>query len=234
MVRISLDADPGLTRQVTVSRAEAHYLGRVMRLKSGALVEAITPTGRLYHARWDGRQMLTLVSLLPDPPAVARRITLFQALLKGDRFTEVVEKGTEAGVARFVPLITDRTIVRAADQKLLRWQRVAREAAEQCRRREIPSVSAPIRLQEVPLEEPGMRVLVLDPEGETWRVLAQTFDAPDGEVGLIVGPEGGLTDHERQYLRAAGVPAVSLGPRIYRAENAGVWCALLFLSVWEG
>lgn len=199
-----------------------------MRRKVGDALEILTAAGAVWLATivdGDGGIQFERVLCAPRPPA--RGVVLYQALLKGDRFSEVVDRGTQAGVSRFVPLVTARTIVRdVSPSKWQRWQTIAKEASEQCGRAEIPTIGPLVRLAEVELnaEERGF---VLHPDAPYARPWLEADSAP---VALVVGPEGGLNAFEVQQLTQKGFLPLSLGPRVFRAENAGMVAAVLFLQ----
>jgi 16S rRNA (uracil1498-N3)-methyltransferase len=144
----------------------------------------------------------------------------------------VIEKGTEVGVDGFEPFVAERSVVReVSENKWTRWRRVAKEATEQCRRSEVPRLF-PLRngVGELTLqaEEVG---IVWDPHGmpiDAWWHAQQ----PPRRIKVVNGPEGGLSAGELSQLRDQGFAPVRLGPRIFRAENAGIFGALLiqFLS----
>lgn len=228
MIRLSIPKAAAVGDQVRLSGDDAHYLKTVMRVRPGDSFELLTPEGRLFRAEMGEADLAAVVEELAPPIPVPIHITLYQALLKGDRMRDVVEKGTEVGISRFVPLVTARTVVReASSAKQQRWQTVAKEAAEQCRRREVPTVE-PVRDWHRLDPNIGGSWWVLSPQGASW--LSLRSEIRDRTLHVVVGPEGGLTDDEVSQLVHQGAKAVSLGPRIYRAENAGVWAALLVLS----
>lgn len=208
-----------------------HYLTHVMRLREGSRIEVLIESQGLFEARLKGAMRLILDRALPLPPGAPITVTVFQALLKQDRFAEVVERGTEVGIRRFVPIVTERTIVReVAPKRLERWRAIAAEAAEQSRQPAVPVVDPPQKLRDLRPDglglclHPGARSLY-----EIWQE-AQGTGTAFGAVQLIVGPEGGLTASETAFLQQAGFYVGSLGPRIYRAENAGVFAALLLMD----
>lgn len=228
MIRLSISKAVAVGDQVRLSGDDAHYLKTVMRVRPGDSFELLTSEGRLFRAEMGEADSAAVMEELAPPAPVAIHITLYQALLKGDRMRDVVEKGTEVGISRFVPLVTARTVVReASSAKQQRWQTVAKEAAEQCRRREVPAVE-PVRDWRRLDPAVGGSWWVLSPQGDPWMALRS--EIRDRTLHVVVGPEGGLTDDEVAQLVHRGAKAVSLGPRIYRAENAGVWAALLVLS----
>lgn len=162
----------------------------------------------------------------------AGHITLYQSLMKRDKFEWVLQKGTEVGVSRFVPLVTQRSLVQDIDikpSKMARWQKIITEAAEQARRGRIPELMLPMRWSEalagldadvalIPWEE------VREPDLR--QVLAGVRPS---RLALFVGPEGGFAQEEVAAAVAHNVQPITLGPRILRAETAAIVTAALIL-----
>lgn len=213
--------------------SEAQHLLQVLRLGPGARVRAFD--GRGLEA--DGvvseadalRVTLTLGPPRPSEVEAALAVTLAVALLKGDKLSEVVRRGTELGVVRFTPFLSERCDVRElSPNKLARLRRVAQEAAKQSGRSVVPSVAEAVKLAQ--LESDG-RWLVAAPEAEaTLRELGCAD--PDGQtrrVTVATGPEGGFSSAELQLLRDRGAQPVRLGARILRAETAPIAVAAALL-----
>jgi 16S rRNA (uracil1498-N3)-methyltransferase len=163
------------------------------------------------------------------------RITLFQGLLKGQKFDWVLQKGTEIGIAAFVPVLAARCIVGTlndvSDARIERWERIIVEAAEQAGRAALPHL-AHATLFAHACEQAARAGLALIPwEGEHARGLREALqDVPKSkEIGVFIGPEGGFTEEEISHAQERGVVPVSLGPRILRAETAGLVAASAIL-----
>ena len=221
--------------QATLSGDQARQIARVLRQAPGDSIILLDNTGQEYDVT------LTTVSpqLVEGDVTQNRRgageadtkITLFQALLKRDRFDLVLQKCTELGVSAFVPIITERTVVRAsesrrASSRLDRWQRIVTEAAEQSRRARIPAISAPASFDEACQ---SLSPITLMPwEEERSMSLRNTIsklkleNTEISEVSVIIGPEGGFTSEEAELAHRHGVQTVSLGRRILRAETAAI------------
>ena len=149
-------------------------------------------------------------------------ITLYLALLKGEKLAEVVRMGTELGVSEFVLVVTRHAVAKEiGEKKLARLRRIAIEAAKQSGRTRVPEVKGPIPLKEIPAVEQG---LVAHPG--TGRLVAEVYD-PSRPVALAVGPEGGFSEEEVALLTARGFVPVTLGRRILKAETAA--CTLVAL-----
>ena len=221
--------------RVRFDTAEAHHLGRVLRLGPGAVVEATDGTGRLYTIRLvalEGEGGWGTIEARAEPERESPcAITLAQAILKGDRMSWLVQKATELGVARIVPMETARVVARPATgaaARHTRWERIAREAVKQCGRVVVPVIDRPSTFGEVAREIPAHDVAWVFWEGGG-EALARTAAAAGSppRVLLLVGPEGGFTSEEVAVAEAAGARLVSLGPRTLRAESAGLTAVAL-------
>jgi 16S rRNA (uracil1498-N3)-methyltransferase len=212
---------------VTLEGAPAHYLANVLRLQAGAQVKLFDDRTGEWLAE------LTEIGRKRVGASVARRLRprepvpdlwLLFAPIKRGRIDWLVEKATELGVARLMPVLTRRTIVDRLNLERLRAHSI--EAAEQCERTALPELDAPVALDRALRDWPADRALYFADEGGG-APLAAT--AAPGPGAILVGPEGGFTEGEREAIRA--VPQarpVSLGPRILRADTA----AIAAISLW--
>ncbi len=210
---------------LSLGGAPAHYLVSVLRLGPGAQVKLFDDrTGEwLGEIAEAGRKQvsLRLISRLRERETVPDLWLLFAPIKRG-RIDWLVEKATELGVSRLVPVITQRTIVDRLNLDRLRAHMV--EAAEQCDRTALPQLSEPQKLGAVLAGWPDDRALYFADESG-----GERFTAKPGPAALLIGPEGGFTDEERAAIRA--VPQarpISLGPRILRSDTA----ALAAISLW--
>ena len=208
----------------------SHYLAQVMRLGPGDPVRLFDDRSGEYLARVDGgtRKALSVrIEARLGPRETMSDLWLCAAPLKRGRIDWVAEKACELGVARLAPVITARTVVDKLNLDRLRAHMV--EAAEQCGRTALPELAVPVTLAALLRDWPPGRTLVF--ADETGGIpLAQA--AKPGPAAILIGPEGGFTTEERDAIRAVPAAlAVSLGPRILRADTAaavavGVWQAL--------
>ncbi|MFZ5826622.1 MAG: 16S rRNA (uracil(1498)-N(3))-methyltransferase [Bacillota bacterium] len=235
MTRFFVDQVAG--GRVLLSKEDSHHLLRVMRAEVGVPFTVLSG-GMAYDcvldAVEDGRAVGRVERNEPasgEPPV---RITLFQGLAKGEKMETVIQHGTEIGISEFVPVATARSVVKLdpkkAGERVERWQRIAREAAEQSRRGAVPKV-APLLTWKQAVGRCGEFDLVLVPweeGGEGLRkVLAQRPEART--IALFIGPEGGLSPDEVALARELGAIAVTLGPRILRTETAPLAAASAIL-----
>lgn len=240
MTRFHIRAEAVVDERVIFDAEETHHLARVLRLRPGDLARTVDGRGQELTVR------LTRVGPSSAEGAIVSRavrrsespldLTLVQGLPKGGKMEIIVRMATELGVCRVVPVTTDRVVVRAEPsrftERLRRWQRIAKEAAKQSGRAVIPEV-LPLRTLDTWLHEPrpvGLLLCLWESEGTGLAALLPA--APPARATLIVGPEGGLTEHEVQNLRAAGALVAGLGPRILRTETAGPVGLALLQARW--
>lgn len=167
-------------------------------------------------------------------------LTLYQGMLKAEKFEWVLQKGTELGVSRFVPTLCQRSVAGAGgEHKQARWERIIREAAEQSRRGKLPTLEPVIPLAAA-IAQAGQTtqpapLLVMPWEETTDLSLKMTLtEAHPSAVGVFIGPEGGFSPTEAALARDAGIRLVTLGPRILRAETAAVAvCAVVMYQAGE-
>jgi 16S rRNA (uracil1498-N3)-methyltransferase len=202
----------------------AHHLTRVLRVESGQTFE-ITDNSRVWLARVESaRRDLVRFELVQelDAGSPASDLTLYLALIKFDHFEWAVEKATELGVTRIVPVGATRSehgLFEGGRKRAERWRRIAHEASEQSRRLRVPQIDAPAQMSAA-LDDSSTHRLWCD-ERPGASPLARIFHPqPDDSTAVIIGPEGGWTDQERERFTAAGWQATSLGPLVLRAETA--------------
>ncbi|QAY79703.1 16S rRNA (uracil(1498)-N(3))-methyltransferase [Sphingosinicella sp. BN140058] len=216
---------------VTLDGAPANYLGKVLRLAPGAqlkLFDDVTGEWLAEIAEAGKRRVtLTIVEQLRPREPVPDLWLLF-APLKRDPIDWLVEKATELGVARLLPVVTRRTIVDRVNLDRLRANSI--EAAEQCERTALPFLDAPEKLTTMLRAWPADRILFFADEtgGEPFATAAA---AGGGRAAILIGPEGGFTDEERSAIRALPqARGVALGPRILRAETAALAAAAVWMA----
>jgi 16S rRNA (uracil1498-N3)-methyltransferase len=151
------------------------------------------------------------------------QITVYLSIFKFDRLEWALEKLTELGVARIVPMIAHRTeehLAKAAARRVERWRKIAREASQQARRVAPPEVAAPVALKKAVLEEQGSRIVLAETEDQTsLKAVLAEFPLP---LALAFGPEGGWSEAELALFNAGGWKPASLGHTILRAETAAI------------
>ncbi|HEX6046043.1 MAG TPA: 16S rRNA (uracil(1498)-N(3))-methyltransferase [Pyrinomonadaceae bacterium] len=215
---------------VTLASDEARHLREVLRLKPGDEVQVFDGAGKEFRAavaqaRREFAELELRDEIAPMRLESPLELTMAVALLKGEKFDLVVQKGTELGVNRFIPMITRHADIRLRDEgdaakRVTRWQRIALEAAKQSGRAVVPEVMLPLSFASIILENSCF--LFSEREGQPLDTDLQTKS-----MTAIIGSEGGWSDEELDQARAAGVPIVTLGGRILRAETAAIAIAAL-------
>jgi len=211
---------------VTLVGPEAHHLIHVMRADPGAQVTLFDGSGAEFPAIVErvGRSdvALTVLSREPIDRELPFEITLGVALPKGERQKWLVEKAVELGVARIVPLRTQRGVAQPVEQTLARLRRTVVEASKQCRRNRLLEIADPRSWPDFITETPPAPRRLLAHPAVKAAVKGDAALFLPGPVVLAVGPEGGFTDDEVVSAVAAGWQTVNLGPRILRVETASL------------
>ena len=229
------------SENVHLASDEARHLRDVLRLKPGDEVYVFDGAGMEFHcrvgeSRRDSAELTVISEVEPARPESPLLLTLAVALLKGEKFDLVVQKATELGVARVVPVITRHADIRLRDEseavkRVARWQRIALEAAKQSGRAVVPQIDQPVTVESLirpaaaTVGSPGL--LFSERAGQP---LAEAIRAISGGVSAItalVGSEGGWADEELDEARGNGWFLVTLGGRILRAETAAITVAAL-------
>lgn len=227
--RLFIDQALAVDAQIRIDGGAAHYLLSVMRLGPGAAVKLFDDRTGEYLAAIShaGKRDVTVtVEAKLRPREAAPDLWLVQALVKKDRLDWIAEKSCELGIARLVPVLTQRCVADKLKEERLRAQMI--EAAEQCERTALPHIAPLAKLDDMLKNWPKDRRLFFCDErgGGNFR---DAIAAHPGPAGLLVGPEGGLTDQENAAIRGhPNAVAISLGPRILRADTA----AIAAISIW--
>jgi 16S rRNA (uracil1498-N3)-methyltransferase len=234
LTRVYIDAPLTAGQRVALAGSAATHITRVLRLRAGDALTLFNGQGGEYPARIaearGGRLTVALGEAQPIERESALGLTLAQGVSRGERMDLVVQKATELGVGAIAPVFTERSVVRLsapqAARKLEHWRAIAVAACEQSGRNRLPRLSAPVPLADfLKAAEPGTRLLLSPGAPARIRDLPQ----PAAAVTVLIGPEGGLTEPERESAVAAGFTPVRLGPRVLRTETA----ALAALSVLQ-
>jgi 16S rRNA (uracil1498-N3)-methyltransferase len=225
--RLRLDAD------------RAHYLGRVLRLKTGARLLVFDGDGNEFAATLDDleKRSATLRVDEKTQPSTETKLCvhLVQGMSRGERMDFVVQKATELGVKRITPVLTERGVVKLDRDRATRrrdhWQKVASSACEQSGRVRLPLIDTPLRLTTWLRNMPQTvdAQLILQPGAVT--PLAETAP-PATKVCLLIGPEGGFSASEVEDATRAGFRAVGLGPRVLRTETCAIAALAVMQSLW--
>jgi len=210
--------------EVTLEGPEAHHLANVRRFGVGDAVTLFNGDGHEYLASAVeiGKKRVVLQVTKVESPnrELLFKLHIASALPKGDRGDFLIEKLTEFGVTDFTPLIAERSVVKAGDAKVDKFQRAVIEASKQCGRNVLLRVHQPAHWTEWCVRQSGRR-LIADPNGATDRLVNRE------DVIVAIGPEGGFAPQELQVAASAGWETISLGPRILRIETAALVVAAI-------
>jgi 16S rRNA (uracil1498-N3)-methyltransferase len=215
---------------VELDAAQANYLGNVLRLGAGRELLIFDGISGEWLARITDsakkRMRLSVERRTREPESISD-VWLAFAPVKRAQTDWLVEKATELGAARLIPVMTKRTV--AERVRLDRLESIAIEAAEQCGRSRLPKIEEPVSLRQLIASREPPRTLYFADEGGGDAVSSAFKEGP---ALILVGPEGGFTDEERVLVRsAANVVAISLGPRVLRAETAALAALASFMAI---
>lgn len=229
--------------RVYLSEPDQAHVTRVLRLGAGDRLMLLDGQGKAYLAvlapSGQGEVSCLIERELAAPVRSTLRITLAQGIPKGDKMDLIIQKGTELGIDRLMALCSERVVVKLAGDKPAkrreRWQRIALEAAKQCRRPDIPEICGPLGWAEALAAVPPQAVSLMPWEEETAASLKDFLrqrPAPPPEVYVFIGPEGGFSRAEVERAKRHGVLPVTLGPRILRTETAGLAVLAMLQYHW--
>ena len=235
--------------EVLITGGEAKHIVTVLRKREGDKIDIFDGYGNEFKVRileidrhaGLPRVKAEIITEKRRETEPKLKITLFQAIPKGNRLEFIIQKSTEIGISEIVPIITERTIVRLDHKKIkqrtLRWQKIAREAAKQSRRSAIPRVGPVLdfsqALKEFSARKPHTGIIAWEMEEKNR--LRETLKSSVGggtsklPLAIFIGPEGGFTAEEVEEARKKGLVPVSLGSRILRTETAGLVVAIAAL-----
>ena len=240
MHRFYADPDRSTPDVIVLTPEDARHALTVLRLKPGHHIEAVLNHSRMEAVieQTDKQEVIARrISLLPSTePSLS--VTLFQGLPKADKMDLIVQKATELGVNRIVPVLMNRCVVRPDPKDMLRkterWQKIAREAGKQAGRCIVPEVFAPVSINSlssiVPFPEKN---IVPWEEAAGFGPLAFRSNSPEiSSLGILIGPEGGIEKTEIDLLRSIGFIPVTLGKRILRTETASLAAVSAMMSLY--
>ena len=224
-------------QSLALSLEETRHLRDVLRLHAGDEIYVFDGAGSEFHCAVEtigknSTDVRVVSEVEPARPESPLNLTLAIALLKGEKFDLVIQKATELGVRKIIPLDTDRSDVRLSDEReekrVARWRRIALEAAKQAGRAFVPEVTSPLSLislvitagQDVNSE--STRLMFAERSGTSLEEATESFAERPTEICALVGPEGGWTDEEIESARVNNCRIVTLGGRTLRAETAGL------------
>jgi 16S rRNA (uracil1498-N3)-methyltransferase len=216
---------------------DARHLTRVLRVEPGQRYE-ISDNRAAYLAEIaEARGERVVFRVLepiaaPDPSA---SMTLLASIIKFDRFEWIVEKATELGVERILPVAATRTekgLFDASAKRAERWRRIAREASQQSRRIRMPEIAPAVRFERAIAEAADYRCFLDEAEAPPLLATLPPARTTSDRIAVLLGPEGGWTDAERELASGSGWSAASLGPHILRTETAAVAALAILANAW--
>jgi 16S rRNA (uracil1498-N3)-methyltransferase len=227
---------------VLVDKEQTHQIRDVLRLSEGEHIIILDNEGLEYDvALTKVRRQEVVGQIMAKRPASGEptiQITLFQSLLGRDKFELVLQKCTEVGVSAFVPVVTERSLVRDTaikPEKFARWQKILTEAAEQSHRGRIPQLSSPVTFDQAleQLNNFDCHLIATETTQDKQISLQQALRAKDKDVSssvaILIGPEGGFSQHEVELAKKSGAIPITLGQRILRTETAAIVASALIL-----
>ncbi len=237
LTRVYVDAPLTPGEKVAIEGGAANHIMRVLRLRVADTVTLFNGTNQEYDASIEAFHKNAVVVSIRDERSRDResplQLTLAQGISRGERMDWILQKATELGASRIVPLFTERSVVRLdakqAEKKSQHWRGITVSACEQCGRNRLPELDSPLELHEfLAANVAGETRLLLSPTAElTVDDLAATGAAPTaapalGAIVVLIGPEGGLTDLEVDHALRAGFRSIRIGPRVLRTETAAI------------
>jgi 16S rRNA (uracil1498-N3)-methyltransferase len=238
MARRRFFVDAVQSGRARITGPDAHHLTRVLRVEPGQQFE-ISDNQNVYLAEVESARKDLVSFAVREKMAAAQPVvctTILASLIRFERFEWMLEKATELGVARVVPVEAERSergLERAAGKRLPRWNRIVREASEQSRRARLPEIGAPLGLAGALKFESPYRYVLEEAEAPSLLAALPAVRERGQNIAMLVGPEGGWTDREREQMAGAGWRAVSLGPQILRAETAVIAALAIVNAAWE-
>ncbi|MGD2179697.1 16S rRNA (uracil(1498)-N(3))-methyltransferase [Lusitaniella coriacea] len=233
MQRFVISPQQKRAEQIQLTREQQHYLYRVLRLQRGDRAIALDGEGTAWivQLQEDSAVIIESLNVQTELPIA---VTLMAALPKGNTFDEVVRSVTELGVATILPVISDRALLKPSPQKIERWRRIAKEAAEQSERQIVPTLLDPVSFNDALhlTAETRDRYLCVA-RGNPQHLLASLQNFTSHSLVIAIGPEGGWTTPEVDRAIASGFQTVSLGKRVLRAATAPLAALSLIAAVLE-
>lgn len=243
MRRIFVEPEAINGQRLEITGELVHHLGTVLRLTSGEKIAVCCGDGKVYQAELQefGRDKISgeILAESAEEQETKTAVHLFQGMPKGDKLELIIQKCTELGIAKIVPMNTSRAVVKIeagkAQKKHERWQKIALEASQQSKRITVPEVSLPLSWKEALREmQEGITIVLWEDEDKT--SLRQVLEGLEGvpeQINLVIGPEGGLAEEEVAQLQAQGAYCASLGKRILRTETAGLAALTMVLYHYQ-
>lgn len=238
------DSPPEGVSRLVLAGSDFHHIRDVLRLRTGDVITVCDGASNDLDCRIDrflpDGVELTVISRTSNQSEPLCRVTLYQGLAKGDKMDTIIQKAVELGVTRIVPVACRRSVARLdeknSEKKVLRWQRIAAEAAKQCGRGQVPEIGQLLDFDEAVTEAARADLGLVPWEGERERSLRSELETAaalpaNPSISVLIGPEGGFDADEITMALGAGIRPVTLGRRILRTETAGI--AVLAMIIYH-
>ena len=229
-------------KNVTLTGDVAHQLARVLRARPGEEIVVLDGSGWEYLVTLEDISPREVRGRLserrPSRGEPETKVTLYQGVLRSDRFEFVLQKGTELGVSAFVPVFCERSVSQDtgpewATGRYARWRKILSEAAEQSNRGRVPALEPHLEFPDACQAARGLSLIPWENEDTTGlKTALERLDSevsPTPDVSVFIGPEGGFTEREVERARDRGIVPVSLGARVLRAETAAIATATVIM-----
>lgn len=224
-----------------ISREEAKHACRVLRLRAGEKIEALDGKGGRFLAQIaqlnDAGGMVEILEKLPSNES-RLHLTVYQGIPKADKLELLAQKLTELGVARLVPVRMERSVVkveaREAEKRTQRLERIAQEAVKQCGRALPMEICNAMDFSQALKDLQSCECAMVPWEEASGTRIRDVFAARPGalRLGIVIGPEGGISQNEMERMQQTGALPVTLGPRILRTETAAIAASALCMAMW--
>lgn len=225
--------------RIFLDSVQSKHITKVIRLKKGDQIVVLDNLGNEFLLELD--QMISdnvsgkIMEARTNTAEPALKISLYQSLTTREKFENILQKGTEIGISKFIPTETKRSLVKSKDlkpEKIERYKRIVAEAAEQSERGIVPEIMPVVKFDEAIPEAIKKGLVIIAWEGEDNNNIAHITLNTAQEIAVFIGPEGGFEESEVNFAKSLGALTISLGPRVLRTETAGPLLAgiLLFLS----
>jgi len=238
MSRIYVNTAIAIHSEISIEGSAANHIGRVLRLKPGDEITLFNGNGGEYSATLSTIERQTVRAQVkafnPRESESPLQITLAQGISRGERMDYTLQKSVELGVNRIIPLTTERCGVKLdekrAAKRLLHWQGILISACEQCGRNRVPEILPITSLSHWLGEDRGntLQLVLHHRATHSLRQLAP----PTGEIALLIGPEGGLSENEIENASQRGFQGIQFGPRVLRTETASVAALAALQTHW--
>ncbi len=238
--RIYSETELSPNSTTALSESSRRHVVQVLRLKQADPLILFDGNGGEFPATIDRIEKRSVTALVTERENPKREspiaIHLFQGISKGERMDYAIQKAVESGVTEITPIFCERSVVKLEQKRLHKktehWRKVVISACEQCGRNIIPPVHDPVTLHKMLSGNGSKYGFILDPESDQ-KLSEFTQPEPSTEsIGIIIGPEGGLTDQEMISAQDGGFHGVTMGPRILRTETAPVVAITIMQTLW--